>query len=235
MIEFTPFPKIGRWTSNKIAVTEKIDGTNGLVHIEAINETSAESMAQSIKIEDDPTILFMGLDLQSMRRLVVRAGSRSRWLTPGKTTDNFGFAFWVQQNASALVKLGEGMHYGEWWGAGIQRRYGLTDGDKRFSLFNTGRWAAGNCAGIGPVYDKSAETPLKRAISVPGLGVVPQLYYGPIRDASGRCQIEAAMQRLQYAGSEAAPGFVNPEGVMVYFENLKVYSKAPFDPSPKNQ
>src|SRR3990167_2668640 len=64
-------------------------------------------------------------------------GSRTRWITP--EDDNFGFARWVKDNEEALrTQLGFGIHFGEWWGAGIQRRYGLTE--KRFSLFNVSRW-----------------------------------------------------------------------------------------------
>lgn len=105
MIEFKPFQKIAR-LNREVLVTEKIDGTNGLVWI----------------AED-------GVEM--------RAGSRSRWITP--EADNFGFAKWVADNAEELRRLGPGYHYGEWWGAGIQRRYGLTE--KRFSLFNVSRWA----------------------------------------------------------------------------------------------
>ncbi len=32
-------------------------------------------------------------------------------------------------------------YFGEWWGSGVQRGYGLQKGDKRFSLFNVSRWA----------------------------------------------------------------------------------------------
>src|SRR5690606_23517611 len=68
----------------------------------------------------------------------IYAGSRNRWLTPDK--DNFGFARWVAERAEALIPvLGPGLHYGEWWGKGIQRGYGVEN--KRFSLFNTARWA----------------------------------------------------------------------------------------------
>src|SRR5688572_30277401 len=68
---------------------------------------------------------------------IVRAGSRSRWITP--EDDNYGFARFVHDNTEELRRLGPGYHYGEWWGQGIQRRYNI-DG-KRFSLFNAGRWA----------------------------------------------------------------------------------------------
>src|SRR5271170_4782953 len=67
----------------------------------------------------------------------VFAGSRSQWITPEQ--DNFGFARWVAENKEELLKLGPGSHFGEWWGAGIQRRYDLKE--KRFSLFNTHRWS----------------------------------------------------------------------------------------------
>ncbi len=53
------------------------------------------------------------------------AGSRSRWITP--VDDNFGFARWAQDNKQELLKLGPGSHFGEWWGAGVQRRYGLAE------------------------------------------------------------------------------------------------------------
>ena len=64
-------------------------------------------------------------------------GSRTRWITPEE--DNYGFARWAQANKEELLKLGPGSHYGEWWGYGIQRNYGLKE--KRFSLFNTAKWS----------------------------------------------------------------------------------------------
>jgi hypothetical protein len=67
---------------------------------------------------------------------VLTAGSRNKWITP--TDDNAGFARWASENTAELLRLGPGSHFGEWWGAGIQRRYGLTE--KRFSLFNVSRW-----------------------------------------------------------------------------------------------
>src|ERR1700678_3231147 len=100
---FSAFPKIARY-SREVVVTEKIDGTNGVIHV-----------------DDTMTELY--------------AGSRSQWLGPDG--DNFGFGKWVPDNKAELLKLGPGTHYGEWWGAGIQRKYGLSE--KRFSLFNTHR------------------------------------------------------------------------------------------------
>jgi len=67
-------------------------------------------------------------------------GSRNRWITP--EDDNFGFSTWAHDNKEELMKLGPGYHYGEWYGAGIQRRYGLDE--KRFMLFNLLRWRGNN-------------------------------------------------------------------------------------------
>jgi hypothetical protein len=67
------------------------------------------------------------------------AGSRTRWITPHD--DNYGFARWVAGHERELIEgLGPGRHFGEWWGSGIQRGYGLKGDDKRWSLFNTIRW-----------------------------------------------------------------------------------------------
>ena len=116
-MEFKPFEKIPRW-SRGIVVTEKIDGTNAVVAICALPD-------DEVMPTETPLVAVRG-------KLLIYAGSRSRWVTPA--SDNFGFAAWVQENADELAKLGEGYHYGEWWGAGIQRRYGLDT--KRLSLFN---------------------------------------------------------------------------------------------------
>lgn len=223
---FVPFPKIGRWANNKIAITEKIDGTNGVIDI-CWEPSGVDSTALAAWGADEVAAFGIESPSEPSLVLVLRAGSRNRWITTG--SDNYGFARWVFENRMNLVRLGPGTHYGEWWGSGIQRGYGLEPGDKRFSLFNVGRWVDTP----NGVYDKGNPDPDKQPINAPGLGVVPTLYYGGLRDPSGRCMIEEVMRRVQFGGSEAARGFPDPEGVMVYFEALKTYSKAPFDPSPK--
>lgn len=134
----------------------------------------------------------------------IRAASRTRLITP--LNDNHGFAKWVEAHAEELIAgLGPGRHFGEWWGAGIQRRYGIAE--KRFSLFNVGRWRAS----IACVeYERHAA---KAAPPPACCHVVPVLAVGmfPI------C-IDAAMERLRAEGSIAAPGFGNPEGVVVFHE-----------------
>ena len=135
------------------------------------------------------------------------AGSRSRWITPAD--DNFGFAAWVEAHRDELLTLGPGRHFGEWWGAGIQRRYGLSE--KRFSLFNVQRWAL---HGTEPKTYPTADPRVTRTQDVLPLccGIVPLLHQGLFRtDAIDHC-----LALLREHGSYAAPGFMKPEGVVVF-------------------
>lgn len=136
------------------------------------------------------------------------AGSRTRWITP--TNDNYGFAGWVERNKEELLKLGPGRHFGEWWGAGIQRRYDLPE--KRFSLFNTLRWMPnGNSSGLNKIL--SAEQVIAGESFGPNCCyVVPVLYRGPFETDT----IRGTLRALQTSGSVAAPGFMKPEGIVIY-------------------
>jgi hypothetical protein len=140
-----------------------------IIVTEKLDGTNAQ-----IYIQEDGTILI---------------GSRNRYITP--EDDNYGFAKWVERNKAELMRLGPGTHYGEWWGNGIQRNYGLKE--KRFSLFNVHRWG------------KEEDRPSC-------CGVVPTLYEG-IFDTK---IIEELIIELRNNGSKAAPGFMNPEGVVIY-------------------
>jgi hypothetical protein len=122
---------------------------------------------------------------------VMRVGSRNRWITPDD--DNFGFARWCRENRDELAKLGPGRHFGEWWGPGIQRGYGLKE--KRFSLFNTSRWGG----------ERSVERP--RCCDV-----VPVLYAGDFSTDV----VADQLAQLDKFGSQASPGFMRPEGVVVF-------------------
>ena len=137
----------------------------------------------------------------------VFAGSRSRWITP--QADNFGFAAWVEDHREELLALGPGRHFGEWWGAGIQRRYGLAE--KRLSLFNVGRWAL---HGTEPKQIPTADPRVVKAQDVlpPCCGLVPVLYRGMFDTA----EIDRVVGELRTNGSAAAPGFLKPEGVVVF-------------------
>lgn len=209
-LEFQPFPKIAR-LNRYITITEKLDGTNAAV---VIVPTFSSQIAADIYLtntgkapllvsdteralaEGDITAIVWD-DANQLSGWTLFAQSRTRFITPKQ--DNYGFADWVQRNAEALVAtLGEGTHFGEWWGAGIQRKYGLTGGDKRFSLFNTSRW-------VHPIVPDDFE-------KVPGLGVVPVLYEGPFSQDA----IDDALQNLRDYGSAAEEDFDRPEGIVIF-------------------
>lgn len=67
---------------------------------------------------------------------VVGVQSRNRLIRVGD--DNMGFAAFVEAHKEELKALGNGYHYGEWAGPGIQKNpHNLTE--KVFFLFNTAR------------------------------------------------------------------------------------------------
>lgn len=150
--------------------------TGGMVITEKIDGTNA-----AVVITDDGQVL---------------AQSRTRFVTP--ENDNYGFAAWVEGEKDTLKLLGPGVHFGEWWGQGIQRGYGLPE--KRFSLFNTGRW--------NPV----AKLEGYRCAECLVCYVVPVLYQGPFSTEEAG-NIEAWLRAV---GSQAAPGFKNPEGIVIF-------------------
>ncbi|MFI5802953.1 RNA ligase family protein [Streptomyces sp. NPDC051561] len=163
-IEFKAWPKTARLI-REIVVTEKIDGTNAAIHV----------------AQDD------------RGAYVVAAQSRKRLITP--ESDNYGFAKWVHENSNFLASLlGPGTHYGEWWGKGIQRGYGVPY--RTFSLFNTSRWGDLMRRKAGDSY----------------IEVVPVMYRGPFSEA----EIVRALGNLHQIGSIASPFFSKPEGVCVY-------------------
>jgi RNA ligase len=138
----------------------------------------------------------------------MQVGSRTRWITPAD--DNFGFAAWVEAHRDELMGLGPGRHFGEWWGQGIQRGYGLKE--KRFSLFNATRWAAHDQE-IGVIPSNDLRTPPKMQERPPACcHVVPVLMRGKFDTEA----IEACLDMLRELGSDAAPGFMKPEGVVVF-------------------
>lgn len=140
----------------------------------------------------------------------ILAGSRTRWITP--EDDNFGFAAWVQQHKEELLLLGPGRHFGEWWGKGIQRGYGLSE--RRFSLFNVSRW------------ENAAELPACCSI-------VPVLYRGRFHTSAA----EEAADRLRCLGSAAAEGFMDPEGIVLFHlaGNVGFKQTLKNDAAPKSQ
>ncbi len=143
----------------------------------------------------------------------VLAGSRNRWITP--EADNFGFAKWVAANSEVLRDgLGVGSHYGEWWGSGVQRGYGLTGGEKRFSLFNGSRWHA---------VDEDAKD--YRCVECAICYVVPVLK----RHTFNTVEIDGTLIQLAATGSNAAPGFVKPEGIVIWHAASRTLFKKTLD------
>jgi hypothetical protein len=180
--EFTKYAKTPRLYRD-IMITEKIDGTNAAIAIVRAESPSAGG---------DPYVL--GELVGEADHALVYAQSRKRVIVPG--ADNYGFASWVAANAAGLVEaLGYGIHFGEWWGQGIQRKYDQQA--KMFSLFNVTRYSY-----LAVHVDAS---------DVPGLRVVPKLYEGVFSQAA----IDGCVDHLRTEGSAAAPGFMRAEGVIV--------------------
>lgn len=125
-------------------------------------------------------------------------GSRNRWISPGD--DNYGFSKWAHENKEELMKLGVGSHFGEWWGEGIQVGYGIKG--KRFSLFNTHRW---NDDSVRPAC----------------CHVVPILYQGEFSTTN----IDGILNMLNTIGSVASPGFMRPEGIVIYHKHSNTLYK----------
>lgn len=130
-------------------------------------------------------------------------GSRNRWITP--ENDNFGFSRWAHDHKDELMTLGAGRHFGEWWGSGIQRGYGLPKGEKRFSLFNVSRWVKKTADSAPPLGEKQEYCP-------DCCHLVPIIWRGDFNTEA----VSTAIERLATLGSVAAPGFMDPEGVVVF-------------------
>lgn len=175
ILDFRPFPKLARLTRT-VTITEKLDGTNAQIVIAAKSPELDAAWCES------PGLMKCG-------EFYLRAGSRNRWLST--VDDNYGFARWVNENSEELCGLGVGQHFGEWWGLGIQRNYGVST--KRFSLFNVGRWAPSSpqpaCCSLVPVLRICEfDTDI----------------------------IQRICNNIRDGGSIAARGFANPEGIVVY-------------------
>ncbi len=127
---------------------------------------------------------------------IVGVQSRNRLITP--EDDNYGFAQWVSDSKDDLLGLGDGYHYGEWAGLGIQKNpHDIPV--KKFFLFNTFRWNENNpnrpaCCDVVPVLFQGQLSP----------EVIPDL-----------------LAKL----SESAGENQSPEGVIVYYHAFRKYTK----------
>jgi len=127
---------------------------------------------------------------------IVGVQSRKRFITP--ENDNYGFAAWVFENETDLLGLGDGYHYGEWAGIGIQKNPHALD-SKKFFLFNTFRWSENN-----PNRPKCCE-------------VVPVLFQGLLKPET----IPSLLGLLRANAGENE----TPEGVVVYYHAFRKYTK----------
>lgn len=116
-------------------------------------------------------------------------GSRTQWITP--ENDNAGFSRWAHEHKDELMALGHGYHFGEWWGLGIQRNYGLKE--KRFSLFNVTKWTDN-----------------------PGLPACCRVVPVLMRGMFDTTLIQNCLDLLAQNGSVAEPGFMRPEGIVIF-------------------
>jgi hypothetical protein len=188
IMDFQKFSKIPR-LSREIIVTEKIDGTNGQIYI----------LPFPMDLVNPREVPEGAISLGNGTSMLV--GSRTRWLT--EKSDNYGFWRWAHDNRGDLEQLGEGRHFGEWWGSKIQRNYGLPAGERHFSLFNTSRWS-----------DDAVRPACCR--------VVPTLYTGVW---TSMWQITQVMWKLKHKGSFAQPGYMNPEGVVIFHTQSNISFK----------
>jgi len=175
---FRKWPKIPRLNRDMV-ITEKIDGTNAQILI--MHNTEVDELAVGPETAD-----FASIHGIKAGEYTMFAGSRKRFLSAKE--DNFGFFKWVVENKDELIKFGPGRHYGEWWGQGIQRKYGLKE--KRLSMFNP-RWQ-----------DQGPDC----------VDAVPVLYVGGFDQEI----IRLVLKHLKAYGSKAARGFMKPEGLIVF-------------------
>jgi hypothetical protein len=224
-LDFQAWPSIPR-LNRQMLVTEKIDGTNAAVIIEshgAVRDTQADAYIDAH--HSGPWSAFVvrpavlgetpsGEDIPwegMVEVFEVGAQSRKRLIHPGD--DNFGFAKWVWEKRENLVRaLDAGRHFGEWWGSGIQRGYGLAKGEKRFSLFNVSRYSPKPISEM--MQGNSGFEYAFTGYHLPEMATVPLIYAGPFSQDKVRDLID----ELNQYGSFAVPNprFPKPEGVVVY-------------------
>jgi hypothetical protein len=198
--EFKGFSKIPR-LSRDIIISEKIDGTNGLIYIDEANNIFAESKNR-----------FLWGSIQDEIH-----------------NDNHGFAGWVKANKEELLKLGKGYHYGEWWGKGIQRGYGLEE--KRFSLFNVSRWCMYNEEPKVINIDPKTKVEKYQERAPACCYIVPILYEGMFNTDI----IESQLNHLKEVGSYASHGFMKPEGIIIYHKAGGYYFKKTIENDEKGK
>lgn len=188
---FQEWPKTPRFEDSKLYFTEKIDGTNACIIIGDSDIDSPDGAIQK----------------------VIGVQSRNKLITPDD--DNMGFARWVYDNQEEIVSLlGAGYHYGEWWGRGIQRTYGMET--RVFSLFNAGRWGGLFNAPVGKMV----------------LDCVPQ-YTADFKDIRDLPEVihnaKEFFMPKSLAAAKYGVNFTNPEGFMMFHDRSRQLYKFPIN------
>lgn len=201
-IEFKAWPKTPRLFRD-IVITEKVDGSNSAIIFEELAENEVRHPEAVAVISRD------GVDYQ------VAAQSRNRLIFPGKQTDNYGFAAFVQQHAEKLFDLlGTGRHFGEWYGEGVGKRYGdKVRGYRGFALFNVDKHAE--------VWGDLSDEAGRRVVVEP----MPVLYEGKFSESA----IRGVAEELKREGSVVVPFHPNPEGIVVFHTQSRQVYKYTFD------
>jgi hypothetical protein len=174
MTEFKAWPKIPRIKGLPVVITEKVDGTNACVIVEGGKVVGCQSRNNLLAHNNTGELTIV--------------------------QDNMGFAQWVVGNQASLVELGDGYHYGEWAGPGIQNNPHKLE-TKKFFLFNTGRWNNENKPHV--------------------CDVVPVLHRGKW-DAD---DIDSLMHWLDQGFNAGQLCTDYAEGIIIYFESLNTYAK----------
>jgi len=181
-LKYPSFPSIERIENIRCFINEKIDGTNGMIEI---------------------------------TKDALRFGSRNTYLSSKE--DNHGFYKFCKEYITYPVSdiIIRRLYpnnpptypvriYGEWFGKGIQRTYGLKA--RYFMPFNP--------------YHADALT----YCGVPYIVYPAELYSGKFSVS----QLELCMDDLKLRGSKVIEDYMNPEGVVIYFPKYNFSLKRKF-------
>lgn len=215
-VEFEPWPNTARLFRD-VTITEKLDGTNACVIFKHVPEGG---------VEGDPITVFDNKE----GVYAVYAQSRNRLITP--SADNAGFARYVKTFAPELFHvLGEGRHYGEWWGHRIGRKYDMPV--RVFSTFNTAAWYKTGPDGLDSRATRAREMRDGFGLEV---SVVPVLFQGVfseevVRDYADQLRLHGSFATNPYTGEN----FLDPEGICIYHKQMDRVFKYTFDGNDKHK
>jgi hypothetical protein len=215
VVEFIKWDSTARLFRDVI-ITEKLDGTNACVVIERIDPSESKPMPnRALRVLNQDGIHY-----------AVYAQSRNRLITPD--SDNAGFAKWVEKNYQELFYvLGEGRHYGEWWGQGIGRKYDMKD--KVFSVFNTAAWYSENMGTVATRADRAMQV----KANIEAVPVIAQIQFNEeeIRRHAENLYQRGSVATLTHTGER----FAKPEGICIYHKAADTVFKYTFDNNDRHK